>query len=517
MKNHRSLLVIIFLIISSFSINNLSGQARYTLTDIYYRDYDIINRTVIVFNGKPNYTIQPRVSDRQIVLIVEDTNPRDNLPLLQSIVSPVLQSIRINRNPRGDLQITISTRRDFHLKYFDLTGPEYRLVFDIYNKEFPETDREKLAFGRFYYTVGQYPNAEDLMREILASSPQLTDANYYLGKILLNRGETNQAAEYFKKVSYNDSEYIQAQMELTRLGLIDLPYSQEMEQVFLELREYFLRAGNLNRQQLMLALASSVYGNPQETEAILSRIDYDDPNLVDMINNIRLIYNNLTEGESRPPLVNIISAPLAGRRIGLIDILLFSLILIITTALIVYLITSIAWRKKLLKESSNRGPQSPPTNKDKTARERLAEKIVAEETTIKIPEPKPEPKKTPEKPKTRVTGTTTKVTPRKNVTIQKPKPVKKVKTPVKKKKIEVNKESHSSTSRSNASGPSNVKEVRDRRATLPGVSADFEDVRSELVMKLYKDGWNTDAIAKEVGMKPAGVTRIIVAGNGKKN
>ena len=501
MKNHKCLLALILLVFCALSATNLIGQTRFTITDIYHRDYDLINRTVIVLNGKPNYTIQPRISERQIILVMEDTTPRDNLPLIQNIISPVLESIRLTRTSQGELQITINTRRQFHLQYFDLTGPEYRLVFDIYNKEVPETDREKLTFGKFYYTVGKFAESEVLMREILRSSPGLTDANYYLGKILLNRGETAAAAERFSLVKYNDTVYLQAQMELSRLGLIELDYSQEMEQVFMELREYFMRAGDLNRQQLMLALASSVYGNRAETEAILSRINYEDPNVEAMVSNIRDIYYSLTENKSSPSFVTIISAPGTNRGIDFANIIWFLVIIIVATAFIVYLITYAIWKRKLEKKvlTMNNFPETP--KEKKSAKERLAEKITRETKTIKLNEGSSLPP-----PQKKTTGTGIKVREENNGT--KAKPVKKIKNPVKKVKQEAKKEPEVKNLKKVTKVPKPAPASKQKKTTR-NIGSDADSLKTQLALKLYENGWNKDAIAKELGIDAKAVNNII--------
>ncbi|MBW6516843.1 MAG: tetratricopeptide repeat protein [Candidatus Cloacimonetes bacterium] len=503
MKYHKCVLALALLLICSIPLSNLFAQAAITVTDIYQRDYDLINRTVIVFNGLPNYSIEPRPANRQIIITAENTQLRPNLPLVQSLVSPVLESIRVTTTPQGHLQIVISTRRQFYLENFRLTAPD-RLVFDIYNKEFPETDREKFAFGRFYYTVGQLGKAEEFLREVLLSSPAITDANYYLGKILLNRGELAAAAESFRRVSYNDSEYLQAQMELTKMGLVELEYSQEMEQVFMELRDYFLRAGNLNRQQLMLALASSIYGNPAETEAILSRIDYDDPNVETMINNIREIYINLTETDISPSLVTIISPPPVGRGIDFRSILIFVGILLIATALIVYLITYSVWKKRLERSilSVDKKPEKPRLKK--SAKERLAEKIVSED---KISLPTEEPQKSPKQVKTAARSTASTIV-KKEKTVPKAKPVKKVKTPVKKVNQAVKKRPE--VKRSSPVGKTTkTTSTLKQKKTTKSISSDADSIRTQLVLKLYEDGWNQDAIAKELGMEISDVRVII--------
>lgn len=492
--------LLFFILVLSWSLSaiNLQAQSSHIVTEIYQRDYGLINRSVIVLNGQPDYSIEQRVADRKLLLILEDTLPREDLPLSHRIDNSVLESIDLQRTDWGDLLITINTKMHYHLEYFDLSGPEYRLVFDIYSKETPETDWERLSFGKFYFTVGNHVLAETLMLEILESAPQITSANYYLGKILLHRGEISEAARKLSEVSYNDPEYIQAQMEMVKMGEIEIDYSHEMEQNFAELREYFLKAGNINRQQMILALASSVYGETEETEAFLARIDYKDPQINGMMNNILLVYNELLGSNTFPELVTVSGDYAQPAALDLYYLLAFILIILIATAIIVYLITFSVWNRKLEKVFLSMDLSSGLSSKyNETAKEKLAGKILPQEDITQRPK------------------SSSNVTRPKSETKAQINKRKKTETREKASKVATEDKTKSTTKKPVA----RVKKTTTSKKSTPTKQNDNlnvqkspykdDELMQELVVKLYKDGWDKEAISKELQMDTDHIRWII--------
>ncbi len=527
MKNFKFLLIITILCL--IPAVQLIAQADHVLTDIYHRDYDLINRTVIVLNSKPDYTLQQRVSERQIVVTMEATALRDNLPRYRRIVSPVLESFSLTAGDNGSLILTINTKERYHIDYFELSGAEYRLVLDIYNKREPVNDWEKLAFGKFYYTVGNSALSEELMRQILQSSPRISSANYYLGMIHLDRGEEDEAVRHLTNVNYNDPEYLQAQMELARLGRIELDYSRDMEQLFRELRDNFLQAGDINRQLFILALASSIEGDSQKTEAIISRMDQDDPAVERAAGNVRKVYEELT-GSNSPRLLSYLSSPIQTGGIEIIDIIIFIAILIVATAVIVYLITMLTWKSKLnnaLITFENSGEKKPV----RTAKERLAEKIASREEisrdvapAIKEEKPARKREKTPTTPAKKTSTKKTKPVTKESGTTKpqrstietdengEKKPVKRVRSVTKK---------GQSTTRAVKRTPAKTAKKPVKKETKPllkkseeETAADIltgpvDDLQRQLVIKLHQDGWDHEAIANELQVDLIHVTLII--------
>ena len=141
-------IVIVFLISTS-----LYGQ--HTLKEIYYRDYEMINRTVIVLTGRANYIIDQQANNRRIVLTLERTRKGPGISALENISSSLLESVKVNDSSGGRLVVTITTRVPFYLEHFDLSGTDHRIVFDVFSKRNPNTDLERLAFSKFFFTVGQ--------------------------------------------------------------------------------------------------------------------------------------------------------------------------------------------------------------------------------------------------------------------------------------------------------------------------------------------------------------------------
>jgi tetratricopeptide (TPR) repeat protein len=353
--------LLIFLLVF-ISVSGLHG--RHTLTDVYQKDYDLINRTVLVLNSKPNYIIEQQAGNRKIVITLEQTNRSSKLNTSFEFVSPVLESIKISDGGGGRLIVTISTKQSYHLEYFDLAGEEHKIVFDIYNKKTPATDWEKLVFSKFYFTVGASNKAEQLLLEITRSSPDITSAHFYLGRILQNRGQTQQAIEMLKQVRFNDPEYLQAQAELRKLGAVKVPYSHEMEQAFNEYREYFMQAQDLDRMYYLLSLVSASFGDEEKTKNFMQKINRRDTNVGKMRENLSTVTANLfSERELRGILPDIAmtedGVPI---RQETENTWIYILLAIIASALITYILTtSFSTKRKPLPttEFDDDTPKSP--------------------------------------------------------------------------------------------------------------------------------------------------------------
>jgi lipopolysaccharide biosynthesis regulator YciM len=481
MNNNRYLLPSVLILTLIFSATGLMAIERNTLTNIYHRDYGIVNRTVIVFTGEPNYSIEQRVTQRQIRLLLEDTVAGSNLSQSQTFFSPVLESLNISQKA-GEVILTINTSRRYHLKHFDLSGREFKIVLDIFNKESPETVYEKFAFARFYLTIGQTVEAERLMREILTTSPQVSEANYYLGQILLQRGDTQEAVRRFASVQYVASEYIPAQLELMKLGQLDVEYSQEIEQAFSNLRNYFLYAGDLNRQYFLLALAASVYGNADEVKTILAKIDDEGKTLQTMVRNVSSVFHEVSSENKLPQVFTVLQDYVPPRKVTPADVM-WLLAFIIATALIVYIITFSVVRSKYQKSALTPRTKAPPRVFD--PRERFSKTYEAK----KQHEKKAEQKRKAEEP-----------VEENEVSDDKPK----IKKAANAKKTTVSKKPEAAERKTERTKlPAKKKQ--------PEKSTDNEDMNSKLALKLYNDGWNIEAIAKELKLDVAIIEKIIAA------
>lgn len=500
--NNKIRLILLFLIFCTFFLN-LSARDRHIVTGIYHKDYDLINRTVIVMTGKPDYSIEQRSAQRQINVLLENTTKGDNLPARQTLFSPVLESISISPTGRGEVLITINTKKQYYLEHFDIAGYEFRIVFDIYNKEKPENYMEELAFGKFYYTIGKRAEAEAMLRSVLASNPNITEANYYLGKILSIRGNISEAGERFRKVSVNDPEYIQAQTELMKMGLIDAVFTQDMERIFSNLQDNFLLAGDLNRQYLMLALTSSIFDDSNKAKTAFGKIDFTDRQTIDAVNNVASTFYDLRYEREFTPFKELVSAYTPKMRLTT-DALILLILVVLITSLIAILITTSICRRKYRDVDFTIGehaevpveeePDESPSQETfgYSAEDEEPEKpLETGETEDFIDSEEEEEENVEEEDEEeklkRIFGTDQEKITKEPIIDLKPeqKKVKKAKEP----------------------------EVTVEPEPEPEKAKDIPDIGTQLALKLYGDGWNEEAIAKELKMDIIKVKQIILSNN----
>ena len=130
--------------------------------------------------------------------------------------------------------------------------------------------------------------------QIINNNPEVTSAHYYLGRIAQNRGQERAAIDSFSKVRFSDHEYLLAQAELSRLGAIKMPRSSEIEQAFESFREHFILAQELDRMYFLLALTSASFGDTDKTKAYLQKINRRNEGVLRMRNNFSEVASNLS-------------------------------------------------------------------------------------------------------------------------------------------------------------------------------------------------------------------------------
>jgi len=445
MRTFWKLLSFVLVIIFSFSL--LYGQ--FTLTDLYQWDYELINRTVVVLSGRPVHTVEHSSDDRQVVLSMERTDKGPNVPSFRRFSSNVLDSISINEEQRGKLTLTIATKENFSLRYFHLEGDEHKIVFDIYNKRTPTTDLEKLVFARFYYHVNFTERAEKLLREVIKSAPGLTSANYYLGSILKNRRQNQQAIDFLKRVKPSDPEYLKAQGALLNLGVKETAVSHEIQSAFDKLQEYFLKAQDLSRMNYLLYMVSAAYGEQEIAKRHLQKISPQNSDVQKLRDNFGEVNTNLYSEASLSPLLPerqiMERAEPTKTKTGFPWIILLLAILI--TALLTYFLTLhfLDKRNENADFGLNIADEDVPVSESKVESH---EADVSRQTEQEQPVGK-EPEKEPEK---------TKPTAKKD---------------------------------------KNNQPVKDKDSIQPE-RIPSEDLEKKLAQKLHKDGWETKAISAEL-------------------
>ena len=129
------------------------------LINLYHQNYKEIDRTVLVFDKKPHYSIIKNPSDIQI--FVSNCLIKDNIKNIRLRNNNVLKSFKIQRKKN---QTTIIIRlnksnqtakdRTYNLESFEVKGKNYKLILDIFNILEPKTIDEHLIYANFYKSVG---------------------------------------------------------------------------------------------------------------------------------------------------------------------------------------------------------------------------------------------------------------------------------------------------------------------------------------------------------------------------
>ncbi|PID28764.1 MAG: hypothetical protein CSB55_03175 [Candidatus Cloacimonadota bacterium] len=195
----------------------LSGINAVTLEKIYHGDFGEVNRTVLVFDSKPNYKTIQQSENKKIIVRIKDCKRGNSVQQNTSFPGKVLKSLSLQKVAE-DLSVHINTEKKYYLKTSYLTGKKYKLVLDIFNNKNPETLNEHLSYAKFYYTVGFLNKALKEYRKIEKIAPQNTGIYYWWGMVLAKRGRYAEASDKFEKVSPQDEEYADAQKMLKKYG-----------------------------------------------------------------------------------------------------------------------------------------------------------------------------------------------------------------------------------------------------------------------------------------------------------
>jgi hypothetical protein len=121
------------------------------LKQVYYRDYDLVNRIVFVFTDKPDMRIIQ--NDKILELIFPETGKDEKVKDFRTSENKVFHKIDYRLNNGLSIQISTDTLSTYkYFRYRDNT--EHKLVLDIYRITEPATLSEYESFIRFYERVG---------------------------------------------------------------------------------------------------------------------------------------------------------------------------------------------------------------------------------------------------------------------------------------------------------------------------------------------------------------------------
>ncbi len=458
MKNDQVLMTLLFAIILFVSFSEAEGTV---LKEIYQRDYELINRTVLVFSSKPDFVIEESRDNQQIIVYLRGAKKDAHVAPNQSFVSPVLKTVRITEEP-DRLIVTVNTQKHAYLNHFTLHDPEHKLVLDIYNKKSPQTEQDKFYFAKFYYAASFFKRAENLFLELAGTSPEKTGVNYYLGKILLRRDAKKAAADKFSQVNYLADEYLKAQAELLAMGYDDTVFRDESEEAFAIYRDNFLRAGELNRQMLLVALSETVYGDEQKIRQILTDLDYTDPILIEMLTNFQRVRQHiLQDNELRKALPAHLR--IARHTSPLPWYLLIIVTAVITALLVIFIYNKVSSDKTRIKAMSEPVPQDSPARSKQPEEEEVVEKISQKQDYI---------------------------------------PEKEEELPARDSEPDISAADKELEDKDQT-------ESEEKEPDLKPAKMESENLKARLIMQLHNTGWNIEAIAGELEMDESEVKAII--------
>ena len=136
------------------------------IIDAYHRDYGVINRTVLVFDTKPEYEILKHESDIQINL--QGCRKDASLQKMNISNSKVLKGFDyITSEDKVVVMININTSQllvtgeKYKVEGMELQGDVFKLVLDIFISSNPQSLSELTSYASFYKTTGNLELANE--------------------------------------------------------------------------------------------------------------------------------------------------------------------------------------------------------------------------------------------------------------------------------------------------------------------------------------------------------------------
>lgn len=331
------------IILFSTAVLLFSSLYGNVLAEIYHGDYEHVTRLVIVTSDKPDYDIERY--ERMILVSIDGIAKVDVKTV--SIETKVIGSITVEKlATAGKYRVLVNTKGTYYLETFFLNGSRNRIVLDIFTKQIPHTLDEKVSFVNFFTTVGYHDRAIPLIQDIKRSNPEYTGINYYWGKILSNRNQIEEAVNLLKQVSYDQNEYLPAQLYLMKLGVLEVELTGEMQQLFLLYRDYFLVRENIDQQRFITAMVGLMSADRQRGIELFALMD--DSEAGKMLNlfhrNLELLASDRRMQAEAPQIRKLLSPAGRGRLFTVITIpIMLAGILII----VLLIMTVLSMKKKV--------------------------------------------------------------------------------------------------------------------------------------------------------------------------
>ncbi|MCD4829326.1 MAG: hypothetical protein K8R90_07885 [Candidatus Cloacimonetes bacterium] len=209
-----------FLILTGLLV---SLMAQSQLEELYYRDYGEIVRLVLVFQSEPDCQIEQNGETSRLVIRLRNTTRSREVRNTYSLTSSrVLESIDVTEDG-GALVLTIHTDKPYTLKRPTQGIDPKRIVLDIFGVAQPTTLAEHTSFAHYYSTVGYRNSALKEFEWLEANGDGDTDYHFDWGMMLLRQGKKQQAATHFRAVQPSANHYRKAQEEMAKLGGVPRP------------------------------------------------------------------------------------------------------------------------------------------------------------------------------------------------------------------------------------------------------------------------------------------------------
>ena len=142
------------------------------LLDFYHRDYQMADRSVLVFDQKPNYKITK--NDSHLLITIQNGQLDYDVKPQTFNENKLIKSI--NYSSQKDKLVIDFNLQDYDGKLpiwepmeFEQNKQQYKVVIDFIKTKSPQTNPDAVALSEFYETIGQPKTAKDIMDQFLAT------------------------------------------------------------------------------------------------------------------------------------------------------------------------------------------------------------------------------------------------------------------------------------------------------------------------------------------------------------
>lgn len=209
--------IIFCLVITSFLHANF-------LIDVYHKDYGVIDRTVLVFDTKPDYEILKHESDLQINLpgcrkdaAIQKFDIPNNKVITgfdyQVTEDKVVTLIKINTT-----QLLVSGEI-YKVEGMELQGDVFKLVLDIFITTNPNTLSDLTSYASFYEKTGNEKLAKEYNEKVLELHGKLKSQQEDADSKTLQVAANDETERVTEKVK-SDFKKLTSKLNFQLIGII---------------------------------------------------------------------------------------------------------------------------------------------------------------------------------------------------------------------------------------------------------------------------------------------------------